>query len=179
MQHLLSRHTVSLRAAPAGCRSGTQQQRQASAGVLAVCKSLQMGTVIVLSFITLAQLCFCLLLWDEKVSSCYVNAGVAVCMSVLRVYVLQGSNPLTQERLEDAVRVIISYQNRDGGMATYENTRSFHVLEVRAWLSAPACRLHRQSSSLHGFPARVIAHVAANLLWCKTSKTLPGHRHGQ
>jgi hypothetical protein len=43
---------------------------------------------------------------------------------------LQGSNPISQERLEEAVRVIISYQNRDGGMATYENTRSFHAMEV-------------------------------------------------
>lgn len=46
---------------------------------------------------------------------------------------LQGSNPISQERLEEAVRVIISYQNRDGGMATYENTRSFHAMEVRRW----------------------------------------------
>ncbi|KAF6266299.1 cycloartenol synthase [Scenedesmus sp. NREL 46B-D3] len=37
---------------------------------------------------------------------------------------------LPRGRLEDAVRVILSYQNRDGGMATYENTRSFHALEV-------------------------------------------------
>ncbi|GBG00568.1 cycloartenol synthase [Raphidocelis subcapitata] len=34
------------------------------------------------------------------------------------------------ERLYDAVTVILSYQNRDGGMATYENTRSFHSLEI-------------------------------------------------
>lgn len=36
------------------------------------------------------------------------------------------------ERLYDCVQVILSYQNFDGGMATYENTRSFHKLEVRA-----------------------------------------------
>lgn len=36
------------------------------------------------------------------------------------------------ERLYDCVNVILSYQNADGGMATYENTRSFHWLEVRA-----------------------------------------------
>lgn len=36
------------------------------------------------------------------------------------------------ERLYEAVNVILSYQNSDGGMATYENTRSFHALEVRA-----------------------------------------------
>ncbi|MEW5319594.1 MAG: hypothetical protein WDW38_010738 [Sanguina aurantia] len=33
-------------------------------------------------------------------------------------------------RLNDCVNVILSYQNADGGMATYENTRSFHWLEV-------------------------------------------------
>eukprot|EP00878_Enallax_costatus_P022882 GHUV01024316.1.p1 GENE.GHUV01024316.1~~GHUV01024316.1.p1 ORF type:complete len:552 (+),score=141.41 GHUV01024316.1:1059-2714(+) len=37
---------------------------------------------------------------------------------------------LSLERLEQAVEVILSYQNRDGGMATYENTRSFHALEI-------------------------------------------------
>ncbi len=42
-----------------------------------------------------------------------------------------------RERLEAAVSVILSYQNRDGGMATYENTRSFHALEVCA-LQRPA-----------------------------------------
>ena len=49
---------------------------------------------------------------------------------MVAVWSPQGTNPLTQERLEEAVRVIISYQNSDGGMATYENTRIFHWLEV-------------------------------------------------
>jgi hypothetical protein len=53
------------------------------------------------------------------------------CSTHLLVLLLsQGTNPLTQERLKEAVRVIISYQNRDGGMSSYENTRSFHALEV-------------------------------------------------
>ena len=29
------------------------------------------------------------------------------------------------ERLYEAVKIILSYQNRDGGWATYENTRGF------------------------------------------------------
>ena len=33
-------------------------------------------------------------------------------------------------RLEECVNVILSYQNADGGWATYENTRSFHALEI-------------------------------------------------
>ncbi|KXZ42931.1 hypothetical protein GPECTOR_110g223 [Gonium pectorale] len=38
--------------------------------------------------------------------------------------------PISAERLYDCVNVILSYQNADGGMATYENTRSFHWLEI-------------------------------------------------
>ena len=38
---------------------------------------------------------------------------------------------IPEERIADAITVILSYQNSDGGMATYENTRSFHALEVR------------------------------------------------
>jgi len=37
---------------------------------------------------------------------------------------------LEPHRLYEAVNVIMSYQNHDGGWATYENTRSFHALEV-------------------------------------------------
>jgi len=37
---------------------------------------------------------------------------------------------IPQERLFDCVNVLLSYQNWDGGMATYENTRSFHKLEM-------------------------------------------------
>jgi len=47
--------------------------------------------------------------------------------------------PLPAERLYNAVNVIMSYQNHDGGWATYENTRSFHALEVRS----SALHLHR------------------------------------
>ncbi|GAX75143.1 hypothetical protein CEUSTIGMA_g2587.t1 [Chlamydomonas eustigma] len=39
-------------------------------------------------------------------------------------------SPLSDSRFFDCVNVILSYQNFDGGMATYENTRSFHCLEV-------------------------------------------------
>lgn len=37
--------------------------------------------------------------------------------------------PVSAARLEDAVNVILSYQNGDGGWATYENTRSYAFLE--------------------------------------------------
>eukprot|EP00897_Mesotaenium_endlicherianum_P006216 jgi/Mesen1/5622/ME000282S04782 len=38
--------------------------------------------------------------------------------------------PIEDERLFDCVNVILSYQNEDGGMATYENTRSYPWLEM-------------------------------------------------
>lgn len=38
--------------------------------------------------------------------------------------------PITDERLFEAVNVILSYQNTDGGMATYEQTRSYPFIEV-------------------------------------------------
>lgn len=37
---------------------------------------------------------------------------------------------ISAERLADCVNVILSYQNPDGGWATYENTRSFPILEL-------------------------------------------------
>ncbi|CAN0535927.1 unnamed protein product, partial [Scytosiphon promiscuus] len=33
--------------------------------------------------------------------------------------------PIGAQRLFDAVNILLSYQNRDGGWATYENTRGF------------------------------------------------------
>lgn len=41
-----------------------------------------------------------------------------------------GGPSLPAERLFDCVNVILSYQNGDGGWATYENTRSFPLLEI-------------------------------------------------
>ncbi len=43
---------------------------------------------------------------------------------------MQVGNQVPEDRLCECVNVILSYQNFDGGMATYENTRSFHCLEV-------------------------------------------------
>ena len=37
---------------------------------------------------------------------------------------------VSEERLHDCVNVILSYQNSDGGWATYENTRSYSALEA-------------------------------------------------
>merc|ERR1719191_1148940 len=37
---------------------------------------------------------------------------------------------ISDERLDDCIKVILSYQNGTGGWATYENTRSFPQLEL-------------------------------------------------
>ena len=42
---------------------------------------------------------------------------------------IQIDNKISSERLESAVDLILSFQNRDGGWATYENTRSGSWLE--------------------------------------------------
>lgn len=54
--------------------------------------------------------------------------------------------PVPADRLAACLNVILSYQNGDGGFATYENKRSFEALEVR-WqelasqsLAAPPAR---------------------------------------
>lgn len=38
---------------------------------------------------------------------------------------------IPDDRIFDCVNVILSFQNADGGWSTYENTRSYPVLEVR------------------------------------------------
>lgn len=39
--------------------------------------------------------------------------------------------PIPDDRIYDCVNVILSFQNADGGWSTYENTRSYPMLEVR------------------------------------------------
>jgi cycloartenol synthase len=76
--------------------------------------------------------------------------------------------------------VILSYQNRDGGMATYENTRSFHALEVRetvrgesecapGMVARPCARrvaAHAAASS-HRCPSHITRHTPHNTLACQ------------
>ena len=38
--------------------------------------------------------------------------------------------PIPDDRIFDCVNVILSFQNADGGWSTYENTRSYPMLEV-------------------------------------------------
>ena len=60
-----------------------------------------------------------------------MHAGLKAALILAELGPKVGGQPLPAERLFDAVNVILSYQNHDGGWATYENTRSFHALEVR------------------------------------------------
>ena len=59
-----------------------------------------------------------------------MRAGLKAALLLAELGPKLGGQPLPAERLFDAVNVILSYQNHDGGWATYENTRSFHALEV-------------------------------------------------
>ena len=53
------------------------------------------------------------------------------CLALAEVKDGSMGSSVSDERLQDCVNVILSYQNGDGGWATYENTRSYSALEVR------------------------------------------------
>ena len=55
---------------------------------------------------------------------------VQACMSLAELKGEGLGGSVSEERLQDCVNVILSYQNGDGGWATYENTRSYSALEV-------------------------------------------------
>lgn len=61
-----------------------------------------------------------------------LTAGVAqAALQLAKMDHAAVGKPLADDRLFDCVNVILSYQNADGGWATYENTRSYPLLEVR------------------------------------------------
>lgn len=74
--------------------------------------------------------------------SAHPFAGLKAALILAEMGPQLGGQPLPAERLFDAVNVVLSYQNHDGGWATYENTRSFHALEVRH-----CCECHPMSLS--------------------------------
>lgn len=53
------------------------------------------------------------------------------CLALAELAPDKVGKAVPEERLYDCVNVILSYQNGDGGWATYENTRSYSALEVR------------------------------------------------
>ena len=57
-------------------------------------------------------------------------AGAQACLSLAEVGDGKLGSSVSEERLQDCVNVILSYQNSDGGWATYENTRSYSALEA-------------------------------------------------
>ena len=62
-----------------------------------------------------------------------LTTGAQACLSLAEVGGGKLGSSVSEERLQDCVNVILSYQNGDGGWATYENTRSYSALE--AWPS--------------------------------------------
>mmetsp|Transcript_18558 Transcript_18558/g.52140 ORF Transcript_18558/g.52140 Transcript_18558/m.52140 type:complete len:764 (-) Transcript_18558:390-2681(-) len=58
------------------------------------------------------------------------SEGLKAALSLAKLPADMVGTGVPKEQLFDCVSVILSYQNFDGGMATYENTRSFHALEV-------------------------------------------------
>jgi len=63
------------------------------------------------------------------ISDC-TSEGLKAAMALKELQDVVGWEPLAFERLDDCLDVILSYQNPDGGWATYENTRSFPILEL-------------------------------------------------
>lgn len=58
------------------------------------------------------------------------SEGLKAALALARLPSSLVGSAISPDRLCQSVDVILSYQNRDGGMATYERTRSFHWLEI-------------------------------------------------
>eukprot|EP00752_Nemacystus_decipiens_P008292 g7413.t1 len=66
------------------------------------------------------------------ISDC-TGEGLKGVLALQKAPFIQGDSslpPIGPERLYDAVNILLSYQNRDGGWATYENTRGFRWYEA-------------------------------------------------
>jgi cycloartenol synthase len=63
------------------------------------------------------------------ISDCTAE-GLKAALVLARLGEAAGGPALPAGRLHDCVNVVLSYQNGDGGWATYENTRSFAALEL-------------------------------------------------
>lgn len=69
----------------------------------------------------------CVVFETQRLSGLHMQA----CLAVAELKDEHLGDMVSSERLQDCVNVILSYQNSDGGWATYENTRSYSALEVR------------------------------------------------
>eukprot|EP00873_Tetraselmis_striata_P019221 jgi/Tetstr1/439485/TSEL_027917.t1 len=58
------------------------------------------------------------------------SEGLKAALLLAKLPEEQVGAPIPADRLYDAVNVILSYQNSGGGWATYENTRSYPILEL-------------------------------------------------
>ena len=90
------------------------------------------------------------------------------CLALAEVKDGSMGSSVSDERLQDCVNVILSYQNGDGGWATYENTRSYSALEVRDHFLLPvAAKLntHRYKSAMEGMSC-IVEAVQIYLMLC-------------
>lgn len=63
------------------------------------------------------------------ISDC-TSEGLKAAIVLKELESVVGSETIPLSRLNDCLDVILSYQNSNGGWATYENTRSFAILEL-------------------------------------------------
>lgn len=70
--------------------------------------------------------------WIRAQWRCFslTSDGVQAALALASLGIDKAGNSISPQRLHDSVNVILSYQNPSGGWATYENTRSFHWVEV-------------------------------------------------
>jgi squalene cyclase len=59
-------------------------------------------------------------------------------------FITAHETPIPDERIFDAINILLSYQNTDGGWATYENNRGYGWYE---WLNPSEVRTHPSTSN--------------------------------
>lgn len=63
------------------------------------------------------------------ISDC-TSEGLQAALMIAAIDPQIAEVPISDERLYDSINVILSYQNPNGGVATYEQTRSYPFIEV-------------------------------------------------
>jgi hypothetical protein len=107
---------------------------------------------------------------STKATASMVVAGLKAALMLAELGPKLGGTPLPAERLFDAINVILSYQNHDGGWATYENTRSFHALEVGVpHLQTSSAGSTVLPTSCHPAGLREVAFQTQRDAWLKAS----------
>ena len=80
--------------------------------------------------------------------------------------------PIADDRIFDCINVVLSFQNADGGWSTYENTRSYPLLEVSfpcTFLCTFFCTFLCSSISASSAASLAAAAVASSVVSSVTS----------